>query len=92
MLVTHPEGVVVAVWVVPGASRERVGGEHDGALRVWTTAPPEGGRANGAVAVLVATHLGGTGGEIVSGGSARRKRVLVRGVDLVAARRALESD
>lgn len=76
----HREGVVVEVWVVPGSSRDLVGGIHDGALRVRTTAPPSGGAANRAVAHLVAGALGGKTGQVVSGHRGRRKRILVRGV------------
>jgi uncharacterized protein (TIGR00251 family) len=81
----HPDGVIVDVWVVPGASRSGVGGLHGGALRVRVTAPPQGGRANEAVAALVATALGGRRGSVVSGSTSRRKRVLVEGVTAAAA-------
>jgi uncharacterized protein (TIGR00251 family) len=70
-------GVVIEVWVVPGASRDEVSGVHDGALRIRTSAPPEGGRANRAVARLLARHLGVRRAEVVFGHSDRRKRVLV---------------
>ena len=86
----HPDGVIVEVWVVPGASRDVLGGFHDGAVRVRTVAPAEGGRANRAVSRLVAARLGVRRAEIVSGALARRKRVLVHGVDLDAARQALD--
>lgn len=77
--------------MVSGASRDRVGGRHGDALRVWTTAPPEHGRANDAVAALVSDHLGGAGGDVIRGGASRRKRVLVRGIDATAAERILGS-
>ena len=76
----HPDGVMVEVWVVAGASRDEVGGDYQGALRVRTTAPAEGGKANRAVARLVAGALGGRKGSVVSGAGSRRKRVLVEGV------------
>jgi len=76
----HDDGVLVHVWVVPGASREEVGGIHDGALRVRVTAPPEGGKANRAVARAVARALGGKRGTIAAGWTARRKQVVVAGV------------
>lgn len=91
-LTPHHDGVVVAVWVVPGSSRDVVGGLHDGALRVRTTAPAEGGKANRAVARLVAAHLGAARAEVVSGHSARRKRILVWGQTVEGAHRALAEE
>jgi hypothetical protein len=80
---------VITVWVVPGSSRDVVGGLHDGALRVRTTAPADGGKANRAVAGLVASRLGADRAEVLSGHSSRRKRILVRGLTAAAATRAL---
>lgn len=91
MLTASPDGVIVTVWVVPGASRSRVGSEHAGALRVWTAEPAEGGRANAAVAALVAARLGAPRAEVVRGHTGRRKEVLVSGITLAAASRALRS-
>lgn len=85
----HPDGVLVAVWVVPGAAREEVAGFHAGALRVRVTAPAEAGRANRAVATLIARVLGGRRAEVVAGQAARRKQVLVTGVTPQAAKERL---
>jgi hypothetical protein len=86
----HPDGVVVAVWVVPGAARSQVAGLHAGALRVRVSAPPEAGKANRAAAELVSRVLGGRGATVVSGAGARRKEIAVRGVEApVAAERLL---
>lgn len=81
--------MLVAVWVVPGASRSGVAGIHDGALRLRVAAPAEGGKANRAAAVLVARAFGARGGEVVSGHAARRKDVLLAGVTLQAAEERL---
>jgi len=89
---SHPEGVVITVWVVPGSSRDVVGGFHDGSLRVRTTAPAEGGKANRAVARLVASHLGADRAEVLSGHSSRRKRILVRDMTRPTAERLLAGD
>lgn len=89
-LSAHPDGVIIEVWVVSGASRDSLGGIHDGALRIRTAAPAEGGRANRAVARLVAERIGVRRAEVIAGARSRRKRVLVTGVELTAARRALE--
>ncbi len=42
-------GVLMRVKVVPGASRTRVAGVLEGALKITVTAAPEKGRANTAV-------------------------------------------
>ena len=89
MIDAHPDGVLVAAWVVPGASTDQVIGEHDGALKVRTAAPPEGGKANRRVGLLIAEFLGGRRGAVIAGTSSRRKQVLVYGVTLDDARAAL---
>ena len=85
----HPEGVLVAVWVVPAAQHSEVVGLHGGALRVRVTAPAEGGKANRAAADLVARALGGRRGEVTAGAGSRHKRVLVSGVSVEAAQKRL---
>jgi uncharacterized protein len=61
-------GTVIAVRVTPGARQARV--ERDGpTVRVWVTVPPEGGRANAAVAEALARAIG----------VAKSRVVLVRG-------------
>ena len=85
----HEAGVVVEVWVIPGASRDEISGLHDGVLRVRTSAPPEDGRANRAVALLVARRLGVRRAEVIAGHGDRRKRVLVSGVSLAEAEQRL---
>jgi uncharacterized protein len=85
----HAGGVTVSVWVVPGASRDEIAGVHDGALRVRVTAPPEGGKANRAVVRLVARACGARRGRVLAGTTGRRKTVLVEGVTVPAAVRAL---
>jgi uncharacterized protein (TIGR00251 family) len=90
----HRDGVVVAVYVQPRASRTAIAGVHDGALRLRVAAPPVAGAANHAVVELLSKQLGVRKAdvEILSGASGRSKRVLVRGVDVAAARRALGID
>jgi uncharacterized protein len=79
-------GVVVDVWVVPGSSRDEIVGMHDGALRVRTSAPAEGGRANRAVASLVADWIGAKRAHVISGHTSRRKKILAEGVTITQAR------
>jgi len=45
------------VKVVPGASRDRVAGRYGDGIKVQTSAPPEGGKANAAVAKILAQFL-----------------------------------
>ena len=50
--------ILLPVKVVPGASRDRLMGELDGALKIAVAAPPEKGAANQAVCALLAKTLG----------------------------------
>jgi uncharacterized protein (TIGR00251 family) len=71
--------VIVSVHVQPGARDNRVMGRHGDALRVRVTAPPVDGKANQAVATLLASVLGADV-ELVGGASSRRKRFRVAGL------------
>jgi uncharacterized protein (TIGR00251 family) len=70
--------VIVSVHVQPGARDNRVMGLHGDALKVRVTAPPVDGKANQAVATLLATVLDASV-ELVGGASSRRKRFRVTG-------------
>ncbi|WP_085880374.1 DUF167 domain-containing protein [Roseisalinus antarcticus] len=50
-------GAEIALRATPRASRDRIVAE-DGALRVYVTVPPEDGKANVAIARLLARALG----------------------------------
>jgi uncharacterized protein (TIGR00251 family) len=69
--------------VSPGAGRAQVVGRHGAAWKVRVTAAPEGGKANEAVARLLAETLGlpRRDVEIVSGHAARDKVVALVGID-----------
>ena len=95
---SHPElqgtdgGVVVAVHVHPGAGRSEIVGRHGDALKVRVSSPPVEGRANDAVAELVARTLGckPAAVEVVGGRTSRDKRVQVTGVELAEAERLID--
>jgi len=73
----------IAVKVVPGASRTRVAGRLGDALKVQVAAAPERGKANQAVAELLAQVLGVRVAqvELVSGPAQPRKTFRVTGLD-----------
>jgi uncharacterized protein (TIGR00251 family) len=75
-------GVSFRVRVQPRASRDSVGGEWDGALRVRLTAPPVDSKANEALCRLLAKYLKVPAGAVrlLSGERSRTKRVEVVGV------------
>lgn len=69
--------------VVPGASRDGVAGWLGDRLKVRVRQPPEGGRANAAVAALLAEALGVDVEEVtlVAGDTSPRKTFAVAGLD-----------
>jgi uncharacterized protein (TIGR00251 family) len=79
---SHPDGTTVRVRVSPGAKKDRVLGEHDGALKVAVRAPAEKGRANREVCRLVAGAVGLAPRDVVilRGETARDKVLLLRGL------------
>ena len=85
--------IVLRVHVQPGAGRTEVVGRHGDALKVRVAAPPEGGRANQAVAQLLATTLGVAPSNVtlVSGSASRSKRFRIGPLQLDVARRLLTS-
>jgi uncharacterized protein (TIGR00251 family) len=81
--VTERGGTVVfAVRVQPRASRDEVGGEWQGALKVRLTAPPVDDKANEALRRLLAERLNVAlaAVTILSGARGRTKRVAICGV------------
>jgi len=87
------EGVELSVKVVPGASRSRVLGVWQGALRVAVAAPPQGGRANREVQTLLAEVLGlrRSSVRIISGATRPLKRICLVGATPGAVREALNA-
>ena len=90
--ITADGGVVIAVHVQPGGSRDEVVGRHGDALKVKVSAPPEGGKANAAVCRLLADAFDVPISSVVvtTGAKSRRKRVRIVDLDLAAAACRLE--
>lgn len=74
---------MLAVYVQPKSSRNRLAGIHGEALKVTITAPPVDGKANEAVIGFFAKlfHLPKSAVSIQSGLQGRSKSVLLAGVD-----------
>ena len=69
--------LILSVFVQPGASRAGIAGPHGDALKVRVTEPPQDGRANQAVARLLASRLDvGPGRIAVQRGAAGRHKLL----------------
>ena len=86
-------GAVIAVKVVPGASRDRIMGPLGEALKVAVAAPPEKGKANAAVSAILAKALGldRRAVALVSGPTNPRKEFLLAGLSAAEARRRIEA-
>lgn len=83
--------VRVHLKVVPNASRTRIVGAYEGALKVAVAAPPEKGRANEAVIALLAKTLGLRKNQlsIDSGATSARKTLCIVGAGAEEVSRAL---
>lgn len=81
-LTPHASGVIVPVYAQPGARRNAIVGVHLGRLKVAVTAAPEKGKANAAVAEVLAGMLGLAKSRVtlLSGETHREKRFLAAGV------------
>ena len=86
--------MILPVKVVPKSSRNRVAGWVGDALKVCVTAVPEKGKANAAVAALLAEALGVPKEHvrIVSGRASPRKTIEIDGLDDAELRRRLAND
>jgi uncharacterized protein len=75
------DGVRLTVRVAPKASRSRVVGVADGALKVAVAAPPQDGKANAALIETIAEAFGVPRRDVVlaAGAASRRKLVDVAG-------------
>jgi len=82
----HAEGSILPVRAHAGARRHEISGEHDGALRVSVTQAPEKGKANKAIAELLAKELAVRKSqvELLAGETSSQKRFLIRGLSPAA--------
>jgi uncharacterized protein (TIGR00251 family) len=87
----HPEGCILPVRAQPGARKTSIIGEHNGALKIAVTAPPEDGRANKALTELLRAALSVRRSQVdlLSGATSRDKRFLIRGVTAAELRQLL---
>jgi uncharacterized protein len=78
----HPEGCILPIRAQPGARKNAVIGEHNGALKIAVTAPPDRGKANKALVELLGRVLAVKRAqiELCSGLTSHDKRFLVRGM------------
>ena len=84
-------GCVITVKVVPGSSRDKIVGVLGDALKVTTSAPPEKGKANAAVATALARAVGAPKRDVslASGPSNPRKDFRIAGRTAAELRRNL---
>lgn len=83
----------VTVRVSPGARRSEIVGRHGAAWKVRVAAPPERGRANGALLELLAGALGVPRERVklIAGASGKDKVIEIEGLTTVEAERILEA-
>jgi uncharacterized protein (TIGR00251 family) len=75
--------VTLFVHAQPGAGRSAMVGRYGDAIKIRIAAPPEGGRANEALAKLIAETVGVKAADVtlVSGDKSRSKRFRIVGAD-----------
>ncbi len=91
-LQSSSNGTVVRIRAQPGASRTGITGEYDGALRVAISTAPERGKANKAIAQVLADAFGlsKTAVELISGTTSRNKKFLLSGKSVTSVRQTSE--
>jgi uncharacterized protein (TIGR00251 family) len=82
VLQEHAEGWILPVRAQPGARKQGVMGEQNGALKLAVNAPADDGRANKALVALLRELLGVRRSqvELLKGGTSRDKKLLIRSV------------
>ena len=76
---SHPEGMVIKVFVQPRSSKNLIVGPHGDTLKIKLTAPPVAGEANRLCIKFLAKCLGvpKSSMKIISGANSRNKQVLI---------------
>jgi len=82
-LVQTDEGIVLPVKAHAGARKNGITGEHAGALKVSVTQAPEKGKANKALAKVIASDLGLRNSQVdlVSGATSTNKSFIITGLE-----------
>lgn len=80
----HAQGWVVSVRARAGAKANELLDIRDGAIYLSVTAPPEDGKANEAIGVLLAESLGVRKSQValLVGPTSKHKKFLIRGIDV----------
>lgn len=83
--------LVLTLHIQPAAKKTEVVGVHGDALKIRLAAPPVDGKANAALIKFIAAQLGVSKNSVtlISGDTARAKRLRVVGVDTSAVRQQL---
>jgi len=76
----HPDGTILPVRAQAGARKNEIHGVQDGMLKVSVTQAPERGKANKAIAALLAKALGLRKSqiELLTGHTSPKKQFLIR--------------
>ena len=82
-VVQMTEGVLIRVHVQPKARREQLIGMHGDRIKLAVTAPPDKGKANAAVARMIAEalNLPPSSIQLLRGETSRQKDLLVQNID-----------
>lgn len=88
------DGFILDIYVQPKASRNKIYGEFNNALKICITSPPVDGAANKACIKFLSNSLGLNQSQvrILCGEHSRKKQVLVTGITLKELKQHLKID
>ena len=74
------EDLLIAVYIQPGASKDKIVGFVNGSLKISIKAPPEDGKANSYLVKYLAKSFGvaKSGVDIIAGKNSRHKRLRIQ--------------